>query len=117
MAYVDLFVVPVPKAKLAKYREWALLGEKIWKEHGVLDYKEWIADDVKPGKVTSLPQSVDLKDDEIVVFSWALYESRQHRDEVMEKVMKDPRMQQDPKDWPFDGQRMIFGGFAPLLGG
>lgn len=116
MAYVDGFVVPVPKANLARYREWALLSEKIWKEHGALDYKEWVADDVKPGKVTSFPQSVNLKDDEVVVFSWVVYESRQHRDRVMENVMKDPRMQQDPKQWPFDGQRMIFGGFAPLVG-
>jgi uncharacterized protein YbaA (DUF1428 family) len=116
MAYVDVFVVPVSKANLARYREWAVLGEQIWKEHGALDYKEWIADDVKPGKVTSFPQSVNVKDDEVVVVSWALYESRKQRDEIMEKVMKDPRMQQDPKDWPFDGQRMIFGGFAPLVG-
>lgn len=116
MAYVDGFVVPVPKANLARYREWALLSEKIWKEHGALDYKEWVADDVKTGKLTSFPQSVNLKDDEVVVFSWVVYESRQHRDRVMENVMKDPRMQQDPKQWPFDGQRMIFGGFAPLVG-
>ena len=116
MAYVDGFVVPVPKANLARYREFALLSEKIWKEHGALDYKEWVADDVKPGKLTSFPQSVNLKDDEVVVFSWVIYESRQQRDQVMEKVMKDPRMQQDPKQWPFDGQRMIFGGFTPLVG-
>ena len=116
MAYVDGFVVPVPKANLARYREFALLSEKIWREHGALDYKEWVADDVKPGKLTSFPQSVNLKDDEVVVFSWVVYESRQQRDQVMEKVMKDPRMQQDPKQWPFDGQRMIFGGFAALVG-
>jgi uncharacterized protein YbaA (DUF1428 family) len=116
MSYVDGFVVPVPKANLARYREWALLSEKSWRENGALDYKEWVADDVKPGKVTSFPQSVNLKDDEVVVFSWVLYESRQQRDQVMEKVIKDPRMPQDPKQWPFDGQRMIFGGFAPLVG-
>jgi uncharacterized protein YbaA (DUF1428 family) len=116
MAYVDGFVIPVPKANLARYREWALLAEQIWKEYGALEYKEWVADDVKPGKVTSFPQSVNLKDDEVVVFSWAVYESRAKRDEIMEKIMKDPRMQTDPKDWPFDGQRMIFGGFAPLVG-
>jgi uncharacterized protein YbaA (DUF1428 family) len=76
-----------------------------------------VADDVKPGKLTSFPQAVQLKDDEVVVFSWAIYESRQARDTAMEKIMKDPRMQTDPKDWPFDGQRMIFGGFSPLVGG
>jgi len=116
MAYLDGFVVPVAKANLARYREFALLSEKIWKEYGALDYKEWVADDVKPGKVTSFPQSVNLKDDEVVVFSWVVYESREQRDQIMQKVMKDPRMQQDPKQWPFDGQRMIFGGFAPLVG-
>jgi uncharacterized protein YbaA (DUF1428 family) len=116
MAYVDGFVVPVPKANLGRYKEFAELARKVWLEHGALEYKEWVADDVKPGKVTSFPQSVDLKDDEVVVFSWATYESRQARDQIMEKVMKDPRMQNDPKDWPFDGKRMIFGGFAPLVG-
>jgi uncharacterized protein YbaA (DUF1428 family) len=116
MAYVDGFVVPVPKANLGRYREWAELAAKVWKEYGALDYKEWVADDVKPGKVTSFPQAVQLKDDEVVVFSWAIYESRQARDTAMEKIMKDPRMQTDPKEWPFDGQRMIFGGFAPLVG-
>ena len=117
MAYIDGFVVPVPKANLARYREWAELAAKVWKEYGALDYKEWIADDVSPGKVTSFPQAVQLRDDEVVVFSWATYASRQARDDIMAKVMKDPRMQSDPKDWPFDGKRMIFGGFAPLVEG
>jgi uncharacterized protein YbaA (DUF1428 family) len=115
MAYVDGFVVPVAKANLSRYREWAQLAAKVWREYGALDYKEWVAEDVKPGKVTSFPQAVQLKDDEVVVFAWATYESRQARDSVMEKVTKDPRMQSDPKDWPFDGQRMIFGGFASLV--
>jgi uncharacterized protein YbaA (DUF1428 family) len=117
MAYVDGFVVPVPKANLSRYREFAQLAAKVWKEHGALEYKEWVADDVAPGKLTSFPQAVQLKDDEVVVFSWAIYESRRARDEVMAKVMKDPRVQNDPKDWPFDGQRMIFGGFAALVEG
>ena len=116
MAYIDGFVVPVPKANLSRYREWAQLAEKIWREYGAIDYKEWVADDVKTGQLTSFPQAVQLKDDEVVVFSWATYESRKARDAIMEKVMKDPRMQSDPKDWPFDGKRMIFGGFAPLVG-
>jgi uncharacterized protein YbaA (DUF1428 family) len=116
MAYVDGFVVPVRKADLSRYREFAELGKKVWQEHGALEYKEWIADDVPPGKVTSFPLAVQLKDDEVVVFAWVICESRQKRDEVMQKVMKDPRMQNDSKDWPFDGKRMIFGGFAPLVG-
>jgi uncharacterized protein YbaA (DUF1428 family) len=116
MAYVDGFVVPVPKANLSRYREFAEVGQKVWKEYGALEYKEWVADDVPPGKVTSFPLAVQLKDDEVVVFAWVVYESRQKRDEIMQKVMKDPRMQNDSKDWPFDGKRMIFGGFAPLVG-
>lgn len=115
MAYIDGFVVPVPKAKLGQYREFAQLGAKVWREYGALDYQEWVADDVKPGKLTSFPQSVQLQDDEVVVFSWITYESRAHRDEVNEKVMKDPRMKTEPSSWPFDGKRMIYGGFAPLL--
>jgi uncharacterized protein YbaA (DUF1428 family) len=116
MAYVDGFVVAVPKVNLSRYREFAQLAQKVWLEHGALEYKEWVADDVKPGKLTSFPQSVNLKDDEVVVFAWVIYDSRQSRDQIMEKVMKDPRLESDPKKWPFDGQRMIFGGFAPLVG-
>ena len=116
MAYIDGFIVPVPKSKLNEYREWARLGAQVWREHGALDYREWVADDVKPGKLTSFPQAVQLADDEIVVLSWVVYESRAHRDAVNDKVMKDPRMQKPPEQWPFDGKRMVFGGFAPLLG-
>ena len=115
MSYVDGFIVPVPKAKLEEYKKFARLGSAVWREYGALDYREWIADDAKPGKVTSFPQSVQLEPDEIVIFAWVVYKSRAHRDEVNEKVMKDPRMQNDPSTWPFDGKRMIFGGFAPLL--
>jgi uncharacterized protein YbaA (DUF1428 family) len=115
MAYIDGFVVPVPKNKLESYKEWARLGASVWREYGALDYQEFVADDVKPGKLTSFPQSVQLKDDETVVFSWITYKSRAHRDEVNEKVMKDPRMKNDPATWPFDGKRMIYGGFSPLL--
>lgn len=115
MAYVDGFVVPIPKGKLEAYKEFARLGESVWREYGALDYQEYIADDVKPGKLTSFPQSVQLKDDETVAFSWIVYKSREHRDEVNKKVMEDPRMKSDPSSWPFDGKRMIFGGFKPLL--
>jgi uncharacterized protein YbaA (DUF1428 family) len=115
MSYIDGFVVPVPKAKLAAYKDAARLAEQVWREHGALSYREWIADDVQPGKVTSFPQSVQCEADETVAFSWIEYESRAHRDEVNQKVMSDPRMKTDPSTWPFDGKRMIFGGFAPLL--
>jgi len=116
MSYVDGFVVPVPKAKLEAYKKLARTAAEVWREHGALDYREWIADDVKPGKLTSFPQSVDMTEDETVVFAWIIYESRAHRNAVNEKVMKDPRMKNDPSTWPFDGKRMIFGGFAPLFG-
>jgi uncharacterized protein YbaA (DUF1428 family) len=115
MSYVDGFVVPVPKNKLDEYRKFATLGSQVWREYGALDYREWVADDVKPGKLTSFPQSVQQRDDEVVIFSWIVYKSRAHRDEVNEKVMKDPRMQTPPESWPFDGKRMIYGGFAPLF--
>lgn len=115
MAYVDGFIVPVPKDKIDAYKKTAELARDVWTEYGALDYKEWIADDVKPGKLTSFPQAVDLKPDEVVVFSYITYESRAHRDQVNEQVMKDPRMQTEPSTWPFDGKRMVFGGFAPLF--
>lgn len=116
MAYIDGFIVPVPKSKLEAYQESARLAERVWREYGALDYREWIADDVKPGKVTSFPHSVLLEADEVVVFSWIVYESRAARDSINAKVMDDPRMKTDPSTWPFDGKRMIYGGFAPLFG-
>lgn len=116
MAYVDGFVVPVKKSKLDAYRKMAELGRKVWMEHGALDYVEWIGDDVPHGKVTSFPRSVILEEDEVVILSWITYESRERRDEVNAKVMADPRMKQEPEGMPFDGKRMIFGGFLPFVG-
>jgi uncharacterized protein YbaA (DUF1428 family) len=117
MPYVDGFVVPVPKRKLEAYRRMARKAGKIWREHGALDYKECIADDVKPGKHTSFPQSVKLKPGETVMFSWIVYKSRAHRDRVNAKVMKDKRLKpmMDPKAMPFDGKRMFWGGFKVLV--
>jgi uncharacterized protein YbaA (DUF1428 family) len=115
MSYIDGFVVPVPKAKLAAYKDAARLASQVWREHGALDYREWIADDVQPGKLTSFPQAVQQKEDETVAFAWIVYKSRAHRDEVNKKAMEDPRMKTDPSTWPFDGKRMIYGGFSPLL--
>jgi uncharacterized protein YbaA (DUF1428 family) len=117
MPYVDGFVIPVPKANMDKYKEMSELCGKVWREHGALEYHETMADDVKPGKWTSFPQSVNLEDGEIVVFSWIVYESRQHRDAVNEKVMADPRLKDimSPESMPFDGKRMIFGGFQSFL--
>ena len=111
--YIDGFVLPVPKRNVAAYRKMAKTAGKVWREHGALEDRECIADDVKPGKHTSFPQSVKLKKNEVVWFSWIVYKSRKHRDQVNAKVMKDPRLaaMMDPKKMPFDGKRMIMGGF------
>src|SRR5574342_950199 len=92
MAYVDGFVVPVPKKQLEAYRRLARKAGKIWREHGALEFRECVADDVKVGKGTSFPRSVKLKPNETVVFSWITYKSRAHRDRVLKKVMKDKRL-------------------------
>ncbi len=117
MSYVDGFVVPVPMKNLPAYRRLARLAGKVWREHGALDYKEWISDDVKVGKLTSFPRSVKLKPGETVVFSWIVYKSRAHRDRVNAKVMADPRLanMMDLKKIPFDGKRLIYGGFKILV--
>ena len=113
--YVDGFVVPVPKNKLDAYRRMARKAGKVWIEHGALQYTECVADDVKPGKLTSFPQSVQLKDDEVVVFSWIVYTSRKQRDAVNAKVMADPRLPMDAANMPFDAKRMFFGGFKTIV--
>jgi uncharacterized protein YbaA (DUF1428 family) len=114
--YVDGFVLPVPAKNRAAYVKMAKLGRKVWMDHGALEYHECVADDVKPGKVTSFPQSVKLKRGEEVWFAWAVYKNRKHRDQVMKKVMSDPRMSgYDPKNMPFDGMRMIWGGFKSVV--
>lgn len=115
MSYVDGFVLAVPKANLEAYREMARLGGEVWKEYGALAYVECIGDDVPMGELTSFPRAVQAKDDEIVVFSWIVYASRQARDEINAKVMADPRLKHDPASMPFDGKRMIYGGFETFL--
>jgi uncharacterized protein YbaA (DUF1428 family) len=117
MSYVDGFVVPVPRKNLPAYRRMAKKAGKVWREHGALEYKEWISDDVKVGKLTSFPRSVKLKPGETVVFSYIVYKSRAHRDRVNAKVMNDPRLAEmmDPKSTPFDGKRLIYGGFKILI--
>ena len=117
MKYVDGFVLPIPKKNLAAYRRIAQKSGKLWMEHGALAYVESVADDVKPGKYTSFPQSVKLKRGEVVVFSFVLYKSRKQRDRVLGKVMKDPRLAKmmTPKAMPFDGRRMFWGGFKAIV--
>jgi uncharacterized protein YbaA (DUF1428 family) len=114
--YVDGFVLPVPRAKLDAYRELAQKAGRIWKEHGALQFWECVGDDVQPGKLTSFPQAVQLQEDETVVFSFIVYASREERDRINALVMADPRLKDmDPKDLPFDGQRMFWGGFRTLV--
>ena len=115
MAYVDGFVLPVPKKNVAAYRRMARKAGRIWKEHGALEYRECVADDVKPGKRTSFPQSVKLKAGEAVWFSWIVYRSRADRDRILKKVMADERLKGDMKSMPFDARRMIYGGFKVVV--
>jgi len=113
--YVDGFVVPVPKKNLAVYRRMAQTAGKVWREYGALEYRECVADDVKPGKWTSFPQSVKLKAGETVVFSYVVYKSRKDRDRIIAKVMQDSRLAKMMKSMPFDGKRMFWGGFRPIV--
>ena len=117
MSYVDGFLVPVPKRKIQAYKQMSRKAGKIWREYGALDYVECFADDVKPGKWTSFPQAVKLKTGEAVVFSWIVYKSRKDRDRINAKVMKDKRLasMMDPKNMPFDGKRMMWGGFKVIV--
>ncbi|MFG1398297.1 DUF1428 domain-containing protein [Roseixanthobacter pseudopolyaromaticivorans] len=115
MSYVDGFVLAVPKENMAAYKELASLAGTVWKEYGALAYVECIGDDIPYGKLTSFPRAVQATEDEVVVFSWIVYDSREQRDAVNAKVMADPRMKPAMENMPFDGKRMIYGGFETLL--
>ena len=115
MAYVDGFVLAVPRDKLDAYKKIATLAGEVWMGYGAKAYVECVGDDTPYGELTSFPRSVQAKDDEVVVFSWIVYGSRQERDEINAKVMADERMKHEPSDMPFDGKRMIYGGFVPIV--
>ncbi|MBX5165050.1 MULTISPECIES: DUF1428 family protein [unclassified Rhizobium] len=115
MSYVDGFIVAVPKENIEAYKEFSAFAGSIWKEYGALEYVECIGDDVPYGTLTSFPRAVQAKEDEVVVFSWIVYRSRQERDDINAKVMADPRLKGDQWQMPFDGKRMIYGGFETLL--
>jgi len=117
MSYVDAFVIPVPKKKVAAYRKMAEFGRKLWMEHGAIDYKECIGEDLKAPWATPFPKGIRSKSNETVVFSWILYKSKAHRNAVNKKVMKDERMKpfMDPKKMPFDPSRMLYGGFKVIV--
>lgn len=115
MSYVDGLIAAVPTANREKFRKHAESAAVIFKENGALSVVECWGDDVPDGKVTSFPMAVKLKEDETVVFSWIVWPSRQVRDAGMSKVMEDPRLKADVNPMPFDGQRMIYGGFEMIL--
>jgi uncharacterized protein YbaA (DUF1428 family) len=115
--YVDGFILPIPRKSIPEYKKMAKVAAKVWLDHGAIDYVECAADDVKDGDLTSFPQSVKLKKGEVVFFSWVTYKSRTDRDRIMKKVMTDPRLEaySDPSKMPFDGMRMFWGGFKPIV--
>ena len=118
MAYIDGFLLPVPRRNRARYKFVSTRCGKVWMDHGALGYHECVADDISPGKTTSFPKGVKLRKGEEVWFSWIVYKSRKHRDSVNAKAMKDPRLahMMDPKAMPFDAKRMVFGGFKMVVG-
>jgi uncharacterized protein YbaA (DUF1428 family) len=115
--YVDGFVLPVPKKNIIAYRRMAQKASKIWREHGALEYRECVGEDLRVKIGTSFPKGIKTKPGETVVFAYIVYRSRAHRDEVNAKVMKDPRIAGlcDPKDLPFDCKRMLYGGFETIV--
>jgi uncharacterized protein YbaA (DUF1428 family) len=115
MSYVDGFVVAVPKHNIEAYKALARTAGEVWKEHGALAFVECLADDVPYGALTSFPRAVQAKDDEVVAFSWIVYASREQRDAINAKVMADPRMKTGMENPPFDGKRLIYGGFQAFL--
>lgn len=115
MSYVDGFVLAVPKQNIEAYRKMAQTAGEVWKEHGALAYVECVGDDIPYGELTSFPRAVQATEDETVVFAWIVYESREQRDAVNAKVMADPRLKDSMTNAPFDGKRMIYGGFNTLL--
>ncbi|MDQ3992732.1 MAG: DUF1428 family protein [Actinomycetota bacterium] len=115
MPYVDGFVLAVPRANLETYQDMARTAGSVWKEHGALSYTECLGDDTPYGELTSFPRAVQLQEDEIVVFAWITYPSREARDEINAKVMADPRLADSMENSPFDGKRMIYGGFQSFV--
>jgi uncharacterized protein YbaA (DUF1428 family) len=117
MAYVDGFVLPIPKKNLQTYRRMAQKAGRVWREHGALEYRECVGDDLDVKGMKTFPRQIKPKPGETVVFSWIVFKSRSHRDRVNAKVMKDPRLadMMDPKSMPFDAKRMVYGGFKVLV--
>jgi uncharacterized protein YbaA (DUF1428 family) len=117
MAYVDGFLLAVPRRNLQAYRRMSHRAGKVWREYGALDYKECAGDDLQVKGMVSFKRVIRVKPGETVVFSWIVFKSRAHRDRVNARVMKDPRLAKmmDPKSMPFDAKRMVYGGFKVLV--
>ena len=116
MAYVDGFVLPVPKRKLKTYRRMAAKAAKIWREHGALEVRECVGENLNIKGMLTFPKQIRSKPNETVIFSWIVYRSRKQRDRVLKKVMADPRLKgMDPKTMPFDVKRMAYGGFKVIV--
>jgi uncharacterized protein YbaA (DUF1428 family) len=115
--YADGFVIPIKKTKIAAYRRMAAKAAVVWRDHGALDYKECVGDDLSPQLGLPFPRGIKAKPGETVLFSWITYKSRRHRDQVNARVMKDPRLAEmcDPKNSPFDADRMLYGGFKVIV--
>jgi uncharacterized protein YbaA (DUF1428 family) len=114
--YVDGFVLPVPKSKVDEYRKMARKAGKVWREHGALDYKECVSEDVPRGQQATFPRTLGVKRSETVIFAWITFKSRAHRDRVNKKVFEDPRVQEESKTPPpFDMKRMVYGGFEVIV--
>ena len=115
MTYVDGFLLAVPKDRLEEYKEIARKANEVWMDHGALSYVEAVGDDVPYGELTSFPRAVQAKEDEVVIFAWITYKSRAERDRINKLVMADERLKGDMDKMPFDGKRMIFGGFEAFV--
>ena len=115
--YVDGFLIPIPRKNVAAYRRMAQKACKVWMEHGALEYRECIGDDMSPKMPATFPKMLENKRGDTVIFSWIVYKSKQHRDRVIAKVMKDPRIlaMMDPENNPFDVERMLYGGFRVMV--
>src|SRR5688572_2919170 len=115
--YVDGFVLPVPRKNVESYRRMSAKAGKVWRDHGALEYRECVGDDLNVKMGLPFPRGIKVKSGETVVFSWIVFKSRAHRDRVNAKVMKDPRLatMMDPKAMPFDVKRMIYGGFKVIV--
>jgi uncharacterized protein YbaA (DUF1428 family) len=115
MGYVDGFVIPVPEKNLKDYIRMARMGKKIWLENGALDYKECVGDDLESKWGTPFPRWIKLKPGEVLVFSYIVFKSRRHRDQVNARVMKEMEKTGGPQDMPFDIKRMVYGGFKAVV--